>query len=166
MSSASKVHTGAANWLPNAGPKPLANESAVVGRAAVPPLPTRVHIPEKLYRESSNPDTFVGSGHFNFIADTLARGQLPNYSAMWKSGEVFAVQDVTGALMNASVRAALAAAVEQRSGGKVRLVESTPDELGGVPIAGEAAHLAIERPGARVPFAIVEEGFEPHRRGR
>ena len=89
-----KVRTGAATWQPEAKPKPFADEHARVARSAVPPQPTRVHAPEKLYREGSNSDAFVGSGHFNFIADTLAHLRQVSHQAATQDSFVRAQQHV------------------------------------------------------------------------
>src|SRR4051812_24882509 len=134
MSADPKVRAGATEWRPQGPSRHLADEHVHVGPAAIPPQPTRVHVPTELYAESSQPDSFVDSNHFKFIAQTLAQGQVPNYTAMYREGHVFGVEDVTGALMQESVRTALVAEVAKRSNGRVTLVPSTPDDLGGVRI--------------------------------
>lgn len=148
-----KVRLGTAEWT--------VSPDHVGQRVGLPAQPTRQQFPLELCRDPVDADRFIGSKGFNFLADVLAQGELVSFTGAKKAGEVFAIEDVTGALMNETVRAALAAEVSKRSGGKTSLRAATEDEIRREPLKAQL-HLAIERDGKSSPFGVHETGLEPH----
>ena len=166
MSADAKVRQGQATWVRQepASARHLADEGS--GSKRLVTNVTRQHIDPKLHRVSTDPDKYVGSPHFKELVRIFAAGDVPSLENMMKEGEYFNTTDVTLPIMqNPAIRGALAAAVQQESKGRVKLVPAQAGDVGDEKIVGEAVHMAIERPFGRIPFTVHEVGIEPHRRG-
>jgi hypothetical protein len=169
MSAGVKIDSGSTSWQPEKAPtaRPLPAEGSGSGAKRIVTDVTFQHVDPNLHRVSTDPDAYVGSPHFNALVNIFAAGHMPNLENMLKAGEYFNVTEITEPLMqNAALRGALAAAVQEKSGGRVNLVEVHPTDLGGIPVEEGAVPMAIDRPFGRVPFTIHSVGFEAHRKGR
>ncbi|HSI05773.1 MAG: hypothetical protein ACAI38_13830 [Myxococcota bacterium] len=166
MSDGAKVRIGHATWARQeaASARPLADEGS--GSKRLVTDITRQHIDPKLHRISTDPDQYVGSPHFKELVRIFAAGDVPSLENMMREGEYFNTTEVTLPIMqNPAIRGALAAAVQEESKGRVKLVQTHAGDVGDEKIVGDAVHMAIERPFGRIPFTVHELGIEPHRRG-
>lgn len=132
----------------------------------VPPQLTWVSVEDALFeaRTPADPSEFVKSAHFDFIANALSRGYLPNYRPMCERGEFMNVLEVTEPLIaSAELRQALASRVADQSNGRLAILTGSQADFGGN-LGKEVVYMALRRHSNRIPFALVPHGFEQHRR--